>query len=159
MQKVLQPSPVSPTAVISGKNRQTQLSVAVVVVSELTWWQVMSRADQTKSPERPRANGVVRKIWSSMMEPLAVRMMVMLEMSDLSGRIGESRWTMEPFSDDGSTSANEPFIWKKKQRYRKKVRAGIWESICSETWTFYFQIWLCLRILIFLSQNLDLISK
>lgn len=69
----------------------------------------MSRADQTNTPERTCAVTVFKNIWSSMIEPLPVRMMVMLEMSDFSGRTGEGRCTIVSFSPSGSMSSEEMF--------------------------------------------------
>lgn len=50
----------------------------------------MSSADHTNIPETAWAAVVFRNIWFVML-PLAVWMMVMLERSVLSGRIGASR--------------------------------------------------------------------
>lgn len=75
----------------------------------LTWWHVMSSADHTNIPETAWAAVVLRNIWLVMV-PLDVWMMVMLERSALSGRIGASRRTMEAFSMDESIAAVERFI-------------------------------------------------
>lgn len=79
----------------------------------LTWWQVMRRAVNTKIPETPLATTVFKKKWSSMIVPFAVRMMVMLETSALSGRIGASRWMMEIFSTGEDMTSAEMLIWNK----------------------------------------------
>ena len=70
----------------------------------------MSRADQTNIPERAWAVTVFKNIWSSMIEPLLVRRMVILETSDLSGRTGEGRWTIDAFPAVESMSPKEMFI-------------------------------------------------
>lgn len=70
----------------------------------------MSRADQTNIPERAWAATVFRNIWSSTIDPFPVRIMVTLDMSDFSGRIGASRWTIELLPVDDSMSRRELFI-------------------------------------------------
>lgn len=70
----------------------------------------MSRADHTHIPEMAWAAVVLRNIWLVKL-PSLVWMMVPLEKSVLSGRIGASRWTMESFPADESMAVVERFIW------------------------------------------------
>lgn len=46
-----------------------------------------------------------------MIEPFPVRMMVMLETTALSGRIGASRWTMEMLLVGEAMSSAEMPLW------------------------------------------------
>lgn len=84
-----------------------QFKVKLFWNDRLTWWHVMSKADQTNMPERAWAATVFKKIWSSMIDPLLVWIIVVFEMCDLSGRIGAGRWTIESFSDDDSMSSKK----------------------------------------------------
>lgn len=103
----------------------------------LTWWPVMSRAVHTKIPDTTRATTVFKKNWSSRMAPVPVRMMVMLETSDLSGRIGASRWTMEPFWADEAMTSAEKLIWNTHPQNKSGVKMSlllVWMLPSKNTW-------------------------
>lgn len=76
----------------------------------LTWWQVISKADQTNIPERTWAATVFKNIPFCMIAPLPDTIMVMLDMPDF-----EASRADELFSVNEAMSSEERFIWNRKK--------------------------------------------